>query len=1010
MRLSTTPGSASSWQSGSGSGRHGDTSEVRQLMPAQLACVVFTDATKPGTPELCKWCEGEASAHAVVLATVRACTAYWRSTRLEWEWEKRHSLKGLEQFAPPICGECGGELRLHENPWGKPDGCRKCTLFFEPGPVMGSGSVEAKMAGFAEAPGATEVNEEGGYTQRSAWAPLIGGSGRTFTALCSNAGVYRRGMYLDNIVKCRPPGNRTPTALEIVTCSRQFLMPKLEELKANVVVTMGDTATSVLAGVKGITNNRGVPVEGYTKPDGTRQKIFPTWHPAFIARSQHQWPFAVHDLVRAKIQSEFPELRRVPFEIVVGEQAAAARPALLEECIRLGEACIDFETTGLSATKDRILMVGATADGKRAVVLDNSSGTKQFLQAVLDADGSSGPRIELIGQNVLYFDWPFAEGQGLNIDKAWSHTFDTMVAFHLCNASYGNTPTKEHAQAAAGRSTKVRATEKDLTMIASCHTDIPYWKARENYKADLHRVCGTDVIATYRAAMDQVDGIKAELKAYGMESLYWDHVLPVHPVLHKMTKRGVKCDIPKARRWSVRLNRYANTVEEVLRQALGEPWLNVNSGVQLISLLYDKMKLTPQYTKDIKSGEERRTADSFALSALSDLYPEHTVLKGITEVRHARKMDSTYITPALRTGRYHPHFGTSKAANGRLNSWDPNGQNVPDEYRELWVADSEDEILIAPDWSQIEWRVAMVLSGDSVGLDLLARGVDTHSAVCAEVFEKRIEDVTPHERHAAKFIVYGLAYGRTVQSIADAMGGRGHAIRTVGGSARAHALRTQKVAYGEQSLEFVERFVRRFSARFAAYWRYRAERLKFARENNYLANGWGRRRWWYTREENEQYAFDPASSAAEMMIDALIALDKQLPNGATLRLTVHDEIVVNAPKSAARETRDCMKAVMEGTWPKLEDASVDRATVRKYYPNGWSCPVDIHIGPNWAVCKSKEPQHIAERQKLELELGLVDKHGHSVDMKPNGSGDNPKSEHFPRGGSDGHGRTINGGD
>lgn len=860
----------------------------------------------------------------------------------------------------PRCKPCGGAFDEHENPWGKPQACRPCPLFRAPGPVSATGPLDARLAFFGEAPGAQEVDEEMGF-RRERFSTFVGGSGRTLTAMCAQAGIFRKETYCDNVVKCRPPSNRKPTELEVALCGRAFLIPTLDKISPNVVVPLGDTALGVLSGLKGITNHRGVAIEGYTKPDGSKQKLLPSWHPAFILRSQHLWPFAVHDLARAAAESEFPELRRVPFDIITGASSEASRRDLLSACRERGGATFDFETTGLSPKRDQIVMVGITPDGRKADVLDWSGPTAELLQAVFD-----DPEIKIIGQNILYFDLPFAEGKGMNIDKAWGKVVDDMVLFHLCNASYGNTPAK-----GAG---KARGPEKDLTMIASCHTDIPYWKSRDNYKNDLRRVCGIDVIATHRAAMDPETGLLAELKANGMEALYWKHVLPVHPVLHKMTKRGVRCDVPKAMRWAVRFRRYAAEMQQTLRDALNEPWLNVNSSKDLISLLYDKMKLPVQWSKDIKTGELRRTADAFALENLSDLAPENFVLKCVTESRHAQKMDSTYIAPGVADGRYRPHFGTSKTSNGRLNSWDPNGQNIPDEFRELWLADSEDEVLIASDWSQIEWRVAMVLSADPVGLDLLARGVDTHSAVCAEVFEKRIEDVSPHERHAAKFIVYGLAYGRTVQSIADAMSGQGGAARTVGGSARAHALRTQKVEHGGLTTEFVENFVSRFKTRFAAYWRYRQERVDFAAKHNYLENAWGRRRWWYTREVNEQYSFDPSSTAAEMMIDSLITLDSQLPKGATLRLSVHDEIVINTPKSIAREAWKCLRDVMQSTWPRIEDYSSDRAVLRKFYPNGWHCPADIHVGPNWAICKSKEAHHIAVRAALEKNLGLEDLH------------------------------------
>jgi hypothetical protein len=107
-----------------------------------------------------------------------------------------------------------------------------------------------------------------------------------------------------------------------------------------------------------------------------------------------------------------------------------------------------------------------------------------------------------------------------------------------------------------------------------------------------------------------------------------------------------------------------------------------------------------------------------------------------------------------------------------------------------------------------------------------------------------------------------------------------------------------------------------------------------------------------------------------MMIDELILLDRQLPRGATLRLTVHDEVVVNALKENVREVHDCIKDVMEMKWPKMVEGSARPDVVKKFYPQGWFCPVDIGIGTNWKMTKSKDPSDKVAREALLKELGL----------------------------------------
>jgi DNA polymerase-1 len=306
-------------------------------------------------------------------------------------------------------------------------------------------------------------------------------------------------------------------------------------------------------------------------------------------------------------------------------------------------------------------------------------------------------------------------------------------------------------------------------------------------------------------------------------------------------------------------------------------------------------------------------------------------------------MKSTFVEPMIRLGRVHASFGVSKASNGRFNSWNPNAQNVPETMRDIWIPDSDEHVLISADSSQIEWRNAMVLSGDPVGLELLASGVDNHRAVAAESLSKRIEDVTDAERQGAKFVVYGLGYGRGAASIAEG---------------------------NNLDFDFVQQFIKRFFTRFRGFHQWREELPNLVSRQHYLANAWNRRRWWWTREVTEIYNYPASSTAADMMIDELIALDRELPAGATLRLTVHDEVVVNCPKDVVHETVRCIRDNMQRCWPEVVAISARPENVRKFFPNGFFVPVDIGVGPNWRACKSKDPSDKKIRTELMRSLGL----------------------------------------
>jgi DNA polymerase I-like protein with 3'-5' exonuclease and polymerase domains len=241
----------------------------------------------------------------------------------------------------------------------------------------------------------------------------------------------------------------------------------------------------------------------------------------------------------------------------------------------------------------------------------------------------------------------------------------------------------------------------------------------------------------------------------------------------------------------------------------------------------------------------------------------------------------------------------------------------------------------------------MVLSGEPFGLSVLASGADNHTITAAECFNLSQEEVLRLDkkfsgghgspRFETKFIVYGLGYGRGATDIAKQLG---------------------------RDIAWVEQFIARFRNRLPVYWRWRTNLESHVAKNSYLANPFGRRRWWYTRQVTEMYNFPPSSTAADMMYRILPILERQLPKHASLRLTVHDSVLVHAAKDVAREAARCILDVMQSTWDNIVDHSDNPSEVRKHYPGGWYCPADVHAGLNWRSCKKGD-------QELEKELGIA---------------------------------------
>ena len=136
--------------------------------------------------------------------------------------------------------------------------------------VFGDGNPQADLVFVGEGPGETEDRRG---------LPFVGRAGELLTKMIEKGlGIPRSEVYICNVVKCRPPGNRTPLADEVAACS-PFLDGQIAALKPRVIVALGKPAASLLLG-------RDVPI---TKVRGTWHDyhgipLMPTFHPAYVLR------------------------------------------------------------------------------------------------------------------------------------------------------------------------------------------------------------------------------------------------------------------------------------------------------------------------------------------------------------------------------------------------------------------------------------------------------------------------------------------------------------------------------------------------------------------------------------------------------------------------------------------------------------------------------------------------------------------------------------------------------
>jgi len=154
--------------------------------------------------------------------------------------------------------------------------CRRCALAEgRTNLVFGEGSATAELVFVGEGPG-FEEDVQG--------RPFVGQAGELLTKIIAAMTLERDRVYIANIVKCRPPGNRDPRPDEIATCL-PFLMRQLMAIAPRVVVTLGNVPTRTLLRTEtGITRLRG-RWHHLDLPDGRRVDVMPTFHPAFLLRN-----------------------------------------------------------------------------------------------------------------------------------------------------------------------------------------------------------------------------------------------------------------------------------------------------------------------------------------------------------------------------------------------------------------------------------------------------------------------------------------------------------------------------------------------------------------------------------------------------------------------------------------------------------------------------------------------------------------------------------------------------
>ncbi|MFH1572211.1 MAG: DNA polymerase I [Gemmatimonadota bacterium] len=392
---------------------------------------------------------------------------------------------------------------------------------------------------------------------------------------------------------------------------------------------------------------------------------------------------------------------------------------------------------------------------------------------------------------------------------------------------------------------------------------------------------------------------------------------PLVPVLARMEREGIRVDVKSLEGLGHEMEREIERAGRRIEELAGEPF-NLNSPSQLGNVLFDRLKLDPNARRTQKS-KQYRTDEQ----VLSRLAYHHEIAREILSYRLCTKLKSTYLDMLpgaifAPTGRIHTNYEQVVAATGRLQSSNPNLQNIPvrteqgREIRKAFVPRGEGYALLSADYSQIELRVIAAISGDERMGAAFRAGEDIHGVTASRIFGVPQEMVSDEMRRQAKTVNFGIIYGISAFGLAERLG----------------ISRLEAATIIDQYLD-----------EYPGVRRYMEETVEFAREHGYVQTLLGRRRYLRdiasrnaaTRQAAERNAINSPiqGTAADMIKLAMVTIDaEQQRRGWRTRmlLQVHDELVFDLWREEEDEVREVVARCMQEAIPLSVPIEVEIGT------------------------------------------------------------------------------------
>jgi len=604
--------------------------------------------------------------------------------------------------------------------------------------------------------------------------PFVGPSGRLLKKALGVLGVdLDKDCVRTNIVRCRPKGRNSPTAVEIKCCYNK-LKKDIEEVRPKLILALGKESIETVLAPHSLGKVTLASVHGMVFANQTHNCwVGCAYHPSYVVREggykneRGRYQIFVYDLedILDKINEPLPRPLSTEGNYLISSSAEAIE--LLNRFVEENSpTAFDYETNCLDPLDEsaKIVTVALANSVKEGYCIWMANPEWNELEdahvygALRKFLNSSVPKVV---QNYFMEDLWSKVVVGC---RPRNIVHDTMLCEHILT-SRGKTSLGYQVFRETGHDYKSMVDHETISdEPISKISDYNCWDAR--YTLMLYE--------------SQLPKLKGGLKRFNV--LYHRCI----KTLSVMKDRGIRIDVDLLKRWNKEwVDKADGLLDRILSSKVSKRFkkkyggeLNINSSSQLGNLLYSMYGIEP--LKKTKGG--KGATDEDTLGRIRESCDNDEIIEFLTDLSSYKKCFSflkrvkEYLRIVSPSGYIHPQLGLHIASTFRSSSRNPNIQNVFKHDLELQmfrrcIIPSPGRIFLEVDYDGLEVKVIAMSSNDRILIEQIKQGVDFHRMWAAILYEKEEENVDKDQRYNSKNgFVFPSFYGSKPPAISRALG------------------------------------------------------------------------------------------------------------------------------------------------------------------------------------------------------------------------------------------------